>query len=97
MVGGYEGKPALYRPLLGEVLTAIATSELAWEGFAEDFARTCLPTHLSDSALEQWNTSLIEVRAQAAVTRAQVRDFVARTEGYARPPPKSVGRGSARA
>ncbi len=99
LVSGYEGKPALYRPLLGEVLTAIATSELAWEGFAEDFARTCLPTHLSDSALEQWNTALIEGRAEAAATRTRVRDFVARTESYVHPSPKpkSGGRGSERA
>jgi hypothetical protein len=81
----YETNPKVKAELLGAVLRGSVLSELAWEHFEEDLTRSCLPNHLSLSALQQWATALIETHAAAETTRAKVADFLERTSEFARP------------
>ncbi|MEM0129408.1 MAG: hypothetical protein QXG65_04535 [Thermoplasmata archaeon] len=84
VLSGYERKPGLYRSLLGEVLVAVARAELAWEGFEEDFAGSCLPAHLAPAALAEWNSALVEGRARALEIREAIRAFLSRTDRFSR-------------
>lgn len=93
MLLGYEGRPQLYRALMGLTLFGNATAELSWEGFEEDFANTCLPDHLTPTALRQWQTSLIETRAVAQATRRKVEDYLDRTAEYALPESTAPAKG----
>lgn len=85
LLAGYVGRPSLYRPWLGLALFGDATAELAWAGYEEDFASTCLPDHLTPAALSQWSTALIETRAAAASTRTKVAEYLRRTAVYELP------------
>ena len=79
---GYLGRPKLYGALLGPALLGNARSELAWENFEEDFATSCLPDHLTSTALRHWSTALSETRAAAEATRLKVEDYLKRTAEY---------------
>ncbi len=96
VLGAYEADPKTNSALLSAVLVGSARSELAWENFEEDFARSCLPAHLSATALRQWTTSLIETRSAAEETRGRVAEYLERTEQYALAPTgPGVARGPA--
>ena len=86
VLGTYAAHPGTNSALLSAVLTGSARSELAWENFEEDFARSCLPAHLSATALRQWTTSLIETRNAADETRRRVAEYLERTAHYALAP-----------
>ncbi len=83
VLGTYAAHPGTNSALLSAVLTGSARSELAWENFEEDFARSCLPAHLSATALLQWTTALIETRSAADETRRRVAEYLERTAHYA--------------
>ncbi len=87
LLDGYAVHPGLYQALLGNVLIGLATSELAWAGFEGDFANSCLPMHLSDTALAQWRTALIETELQIDQTRVLLQAFLERSKEYAWPDP----------
>lgn len=83
MLSGYIGRPKLYRSWLGLALYGDATAELSWEGFEEDFAKACLPDHLTPTALRQWNTSIVETRKAITALRDRVGEYVRKTAKYA--------------
>ena len=82
MLAGYESRPALYSTLLALSLLGNSTAELSWEGFGEDFARSCLPDHLTPTALSQWNTAMVETRAEGERTRNLVASYLSKTKEY---------------
>ena len=77
--------------LLGLVITNECTAELSWEGYSEDFARSCLPAHLPPEALRAWEEAIARTRAQAAKTREEVARYVTKPflEGPSSTPPPS--------
>ena len=85
LLDGYAIRPQSYIRLLGNVLVGLATSELAWADFEEDFANSCLPLHLPESAVAKWKTSLEEARAQAGELREKLQAFLDQSKPYAWP------------
>ncbi len=80
---GFEARAGPSAALLAAVVKGNVRSELAWENFEEDTARSCLPDHLTASALRQWRTSLVETRSAIDEIRTKVRGFLERTQSYA--------------
>ncbi|MFZ0700038.1 MAG: hypothetical protein WAN74_07630 [Thermoplasmata archaeon] len=76
-----------YRGLLGLVLIGEAQAELAWEGFEEDYARTCLPTHFTPEAAQEWDLTLDRSHQDALTLREKVQAYLGRTDAFAGPPP----------
>ncbi len=83
MESSYKFHVSGYRELLGIVLTDEAQAELAWEGYEEDYAKTCLPTHLSQAAVDAWATVLEQSRNGTTVLRDKVREYLERTAAFA--------------
>jgi len=83
-LGSYEARSMTSAGLLAAVMMGSAKSELAWENFEENFATSCLPDHLTTTALRQWTTSLIETRASGEATRRKVAEYLAKTAEYTR-------------
>jgi hypothetical protein len=75
---GYQAHWSGGATLLGLVITNECTAELSWEGYSEDFARTCLPSHLPPEALRAWEEAIARTRAEAAKTREAVARYVTR-------------------
>jgi len=86
-LAAYEARSGASTGLLAAVMQGGAKSELAWENFEEDFATSCLPDHLTTTALRQWTTSLIETRDAGELARRKVREYVEQTAEYAHPRP----------
>ncbi len=62
--------------LLGLVITNECTAELSWEGYSEDFARSCLPSHLPPASIRAWEEAIATSRAEEAKTREAVARYV---------------------
>ncbi len=75
-----------YRGLLGLVLIGEAQAELAWEGFEEDYAQTCLPTHFTPEAAREWTDTLDRGQQDALALREKVQAYLDRTGQFAGPP-----------
>jgi hypothetical protein len=85
MWSGYNFHVGGYRELLGLVLVGEAQAELAWEGFEEDYAKTCLPTHLTPSVVQEWSAALDRSEREAPELRARVQVYLDHTQAYEGP------------
>jgi hypothetical protein len=85
VLANYTAKPKANAALLGAVLNGSVRSELAWEHFEEDLTRSCLPSHLTVPALQQWATALVETHAAAETTRAKIAEFLEHTAEFTNP------------
>ena len=82
MWSGYHFHVGGYRELLGLILTGEARAELAWEGFEEDYAISCLPTHLTRAGIAQWTDALDRAEREAPALRQRVRRYLEETAAY---------------
>jgi len=82
MASGYKAHVGGYRMLLGLILDGEAHAELAWEGFEEDYAKTCLPTHLTPTVVREWTAALDQSRHETLPLREKVREYLVRTTPF---------------
>jgi hypothetical protein len=85
MLGGYRARFPGYHEMLGRDLRNESLAELSWEGFSEDYAKTCLPTHLTPKAMSDWRRSLEDAHEDFQRLRLEVREFLSDTEGLVAP------------
>lgn len=82
MWGGYNLHIGGYRELLGVMLGGEAQAELAWEGFEEDYAKTCLPTHVTPSVAKAWSAALDQTERESPALRQRVADYLEHTAAF---------------
>lgn len=76
---GYRGHLRGYANLLGLDLRNEAVAELSWEGYAEDYAKTCIPSHLTLEAAADWRRAFESARQEFLGLRKDVAEFLKRT------------------
>ncbi|MDE1819750.1 MAG: hypothetical protein KGJ23_02020 [Euryarchaeota archaeon] len=86
LLSGYEERPAMYRNLLGVDLRNEAVAELSWEGYEEDYARTCLPLHVTEDSLKAWRETMDSALEEFQQLRGKVTGFLERTQPLVAPP-----------
>ena len=86
---GYQARWSGAASLLGLVITNECTAELSWEGYSEDFARSCLPSHLPPASIQAWESAIAATRAEAAKTREAVARYLTRPFREGSPSPTS--------
>lgn len=62
--------------LLGLELRNESIAELSWEGYSEDYAKTCIPSHLSPEAVEDWKKAMEAAEREFVSLRAAVQAFL---------------------
>lgn len=85
VLAGYRSGFAGYRKILGVDLRNEARAELSWEGFSEDYAKTCLPRHLTPDGLRKWEAALSESKAEYELLHGKVLNYLERTQGLVLP------------
>ncbi len=76
-LSGYRGHMHGYENLLGLELRNECIAELSWEGYSEDYAKTCVPSHLSESAALQWKAAMARAEAEFDALHHDVQDYLA--------------------
>ncbi len=82
MWSGYNLHVGGYRELLGLIRVGEARAERAWEGLEEDYAKTCLPTHLTPAAVRKWTIAVDLGQKEIPLLRDKVPDYLSRTATY---------------
>ncbi len=90
---GYRAHWAGAAALLGLVITNECTAELSWEGYSEDFARSCLPSHLPPASVQAWQEAIAATRAEAKKTREAVARYLTKPFLEGSPSPTSPAPG----
>lgn len=85
MWSGYNFHVGGYRNLLGLILVGETQAELAWEGFEEDYAKSCLPSHVSPLVVQEWTAALDRSEREAPLLREKVLRYLTRTAAYEGP------------
>lgn len=82
LLSGYRARLHGYDRLLGLELRNESIAELSWEGYAEDYARTCVPSHISAAAAEKWRSLMQASEQEFARLRLAVQDYLVRTHPF---------------
>lgn len=82
MWSGYNYHLGGYRQLLGLILVGESRAEMAWEGFEEDYAKSCLPDHLPPETVRAWNEALDRTEREGPALHEEVRRYLEHTSAY---------------
>lgn len=77
LLSGYRAHLHGYEHLLGLELRNESIAELSWEGYSEDYAKTCVPAHISESAALRWKAAMARAEVEFDALRRDVQDYLA--------------------